>query len=125
MKEHDATEQAYKSPIEILRKTIIKETDDNIYKAVLDVGIKADKDELIKALEYDRQQFEKGYEAGYQAAKDEYFNFTPEDVAYLVRFFKDKTSASAISAEMKIAAELIKLEKLRKEKDKVFAEEEK
>lgn len=71
------------------------------------------------------QAYRNGYEAGYKAAKAEYFNFTPEDVAYLLKFFKDKTSASAISAEMKIAAELIELEKLRKEKDKVFTEEEK
>ena len=71
MNPHDATEQAYKSPIEILKETIIKETDDNIYKAVLDVGINVDEIELIKALEYDRQQFKKGYELGYKVAKDE------------------------------------------------------
>lgn len=71
MNPHDATEQAYKSPIEILKETIIKETDDNIYKAVLGVAINVDKDELIKALEYDRQQYENGYDAGYKAAKDE------------------------------------------------------
>ena len=36
-----------------------------------EVGIKVDRDELIKALAYDRKQYEKGYVDGYRAAKDE------------------------------------------------------
>lgn len=63
------------------------------------------------------QAYRNGYNAGYKAAKAEYFNLTPEDVAYLLKFFKERTSTSSITAEMKIAAELIELEKLRKEKD--------
>lgn len=50
----------YKSPIEMLYKQRT-EVDNMIYRAVLDVGVVVDKDELLKALEYDRGQYEKGY----------------------------------------------------------------
>lgn len=32
-----------------------------IYKAVMDVGVNVDKEELLKALQYDREQYQKGY----------------------------------------------------------------
>ena len=32
-----------------------------IYKAVMNVGVNVDKEELIKALQYDREQYQKGY----------------------------------------------------------------
>ena len=32
-----------------------------IYKAVMNVGVNVDKEELIKALQYDRGQYQKGY----------------------------------------------------------------
>lgn len=58
----------YKSPIEIIsseiKMEIIKQQENEIYKAVLNCGIKVDKDELIKALNYDRNQYEKGYQDG-------------------------------------------------------------
>ena len=33
-----------------------------IYKAIMHVGVNVDKDELLKALAYDRNQYQKGYE---------------------------------------------------------------
>ena len=39
--------------------------DNQIVGEVLKIGIDIDKDELIKALKYDREQYEKGYEDGY------------------------------------------------------------
>lgn len=55
----------YESPIEMkmreLHSTMVETADEMIVKAVQDVGITVDKDELIKALQYDRGQYEKGY----------------------------------------------------------------
>lgn len=56
----------YKSPItlitEQIQKTIIEQEENDIYRAVQKYEINVDKDELIKALKYDRRQYEKGYE---------------------------------------------------------------
>lgn len=58
----------YKSPIELLiedfDKKIVKKQDADIYQAVLSCGVNVDKDELIRALEYDRGQYEKGFHDG-------------------------------------------------------------
>ncbi len=57
----------YKSPIELFQtstqySTVFdKEKDSIIYKAIQGVGVNVDKDELLKALNYDRQQYKKGY----------------------------------------------------------------
>lgn len=58
---------SYDSPIEIVKKMQEQyETDivNNVLKCVQSYGINVDKDELIKALKYDRQQYEKGYKDG-------------------------------------------------------------
>lgn len=58
----------YKSPITITSKTevqkIVNEYDDEIYKAVVSCNVKVDREELLKALRYDRSQYEKGYADG-------------------------------------------------------------
>ena len=58
----------YKSPIEILtddiHAQIVKLEEDQIFKAVVNVGIKVDKKELLRALRYDRQQYAVGYIEG-------------------------------------------------------------
>lgn len=51
----------YKNPIEIIYDDIQYHIEDGIIKAVQGVGINVDKEELIKALKYDRHQYEKGY----------------------------------------------------------------
>lgn len=52
----------YKSPIEIMQSGINFQTEGEVMKAVVKLGVVVDKDELIKALAYDRGQYEKGYE---------------------------------------------------------------
>ena len=58
----------YKSPIELLttdiQYQIEKQQDEEIYKAVLHYIPNIDKEELIKALRYDRNQYDKGYADG-------------------------------------------------------------
>lgn len=60
----------YESPIKLFNtpteytSVLEKETDSIVFKAVLGVGVDVDKDELLKALKYDRQQYNKGFEDG-------------------------------------------------------------
>lgn len=58
----------YESPIELIYSERMKEikngVDDTIFRAVMNTGIEVDKEELIQALEYDRNQYEKGYQDG-------------------------------------------------------------
>lgn len=54
----------YKSPIEIFTDEMRLCYDNNIVEAVQRYDIQVDKDELLKALRYDRQQYEKGFADG-------------------------------------------------------------
>ena len=47
-------------------------------------------------------------------AQYEALGFTPEDIACLAKFYKEQTSVAAITANMKIIADLAKLEKFEK-----------
>lgn len=51
----------YESPIDIIYSEMQTKLEGEVFKAVQNVGINVNKDELIKALSYDRQQYEKGY----------------------------------------------------------------
>ena len=55
---------SYESPISVILDEVssrIKEAEeDQILRVVQSVGVKVDKEELIKALEYDRDQYERG-----------------------------------------------------------------
>ena len=59
---------SYESPIEIaLRQMRIeqeKKIEGEVMKAIQDYGITIEMDELIRALQYDRDQYRKGYEDG-------------------------------------------------------------
>ena len=61
----------YESPIEIIQKTmtsnLLKAQEDAVLHAVCEVGINVNKEELIKALAYDRDQYSKGYEDAREA----------------------------------------------------------
>lgn len=59
----------YRSPIEIYtHEPIFQEMEDGIMRATVSCGVQIDKDELIRALAYDREQ----YRAGYEAAERKY-----------------------------------------------------
>ena len=59
----------YESPIQIMLGQMRMEQENGIYKVIQEQGIAVDKDELIKALRYDRDQYDKGYVNGYNADK--------------------------------------------------------
>ena len=58
----------YISPVEVYTQKVIQDMQEQqencVMTAILNTGIKVDKDELIKALNYDRQQYQKGYKDG-------------------------------------------------------------
>lgn len=71
----------YESPIEILMSHIQTDFDNGVYKAVQSCGINVDKDELYKALFYDRNQYDKGFKDGRNAfAKELLEKIFPYDV---------------------------------------------
>ena len=63
----------YESPIELVvsqfQTEIIKQQENQVIKAVQNVGVNVDKSELLRALAYDRDQYEKGYADGYEAGR--------------------------------------------------------
>lgn len=52
----------YKSPIDIVYGQMQTQMEGDILRAVQSYGINVDKEELIRALEYDRGQYYKGYD---------------------------------------------------------------
>lgn len=54
----------YESPIEIIQTQMQMQMDEEILKAIQGVGIDVNKEELLKALAYDREQYSKGYKDG-------------------------------------------------------------
>lgn len=62
----------YESPVEILYHNTSRKIDDGIYEAIVNVGVNVDKDELIRALQYDRDQYDKGYEDGFKRGAEEF-----------------------------------------------------
>lgn len=56
----------YKSPIQTIVGQIEMTMEGETLKACQRVGVNVDKDELVKALNYDRQQYERGFRAGYE-----------------------------------------------------------
>lgn len=59
---------SYSSPIEIVDR-MTSQLEEDVIKVVLSYDINVDKDELIKALAYDREQYEKGYADGQRAGE--------------------------------------------------------
>ena len=56
----------YESPINLIEieRQIIEDQEKGIFKVIKRMGIDVDRDELIKALQYDRDQYAKGYRDG-------------------------------------------------------------
>ncbi len=61
----------YKSPIEIIYGELETKMENDTFEAIRHYDINVDKEELIKALKYDREQ----YMAGYKAALKEMSNY--------------------------------------------------
>ena len=71
--EHENYEKGYESPISIIQDTIneiVEMHDNTIYMKVREI-VDVDKEELHKALAYDRDQYNKGYQNGYRRGLEE------------------------------------------------------
>lgn len=60
----------WRSPIEEIIQTVENQYEENLFKSIQKVEIVVDREELIKALAYDRDQYEKGYADGMRDAVD-------------------------------------------------------
>ena len=62
----------YESPIEIIKGASTTEYENGVMTAVQKYGVNVDKEELVKALNYDREQYRKGFEDGRKSAEEEF-----------------------------------------------------
>jgi hypothetical protein len=65
----DRLDCGYKSPIEVFENELQTQMDNDIMEVVFSYGINVDKNELVKALAYDRKQYEAGFADGRAAAE--------------------------------------------------------
>lgn len=89
---------------------IKEKTEEMVFTEIKRIGIEVDKEELIKALQYDRQQYEKGYSDGYAKGIDKFAErlkaeheglITNLGKPYAITFEK----IDEIAEEMKVGAE--------------------
>lgn len=64
----DQAAMLYESPINIIQGQLKIELEGKVMKAVQNVGVEVDKEELIRALQYDRDQYDKGFRDGVNSA---------------------------------------------------------
>jgi hypothetical protein len=57
---------SYESPVEIICRGFTAKLEGDLMEAVHNYCVSVDKDELIKALQYDRNQYEKGFADGWR-----------------------------------------------------------
>ena len=62
----------YESPINIIISELCTKLESDCVKSVQSYGFDVDKEELAKALNYDRKQYEKGHTDGYNKAIDDF-----------------------------------------------------
>lgn len=86
----------YESPIEIIQKNTEMQMENGIYEAVTRVGIYVDKEELIKALNYDRGQYYKGYSDGFSDA----YGITDNRILKVIKLIKHLLEAGETSIEI-------------------------
>lgn len=79
----DVDLHGYKSPIEMIQSQMQMQFDDNIMKAVYKTGINVNKEELLKALKYDRNQYNKGYKDGCAKCRQELIEILRENDLYI------------------------------------------
>ena len=61
----------YTTYTEEVARAAAEALDNEVFKAAYSVGVTVDKDELLRALKYDRDQYNKGFNDGIMAAADE------------------------------------------------------
>lgn len=59
---------SYQSPIDVIYGELQSKLEGDVLKVIQNYGITVNKDELLKALNYDRDQYHKGWSDGYVQA---------------------------------------------------------
>lgn len=84
----------YKSPVEIMQQEVQTKMNDaieqNVMQACFKIGVNVNKDELLKALEYDRNQFEEGRKCERASIRQELIEIVKEWDEYLPIAFVNK-----------------------------------
>ena len=62
----------WESPVNVIYGEMQTQIEGYIFKEIQNVGIDVDKEELLKALQYDREQYSKGYSDGYAKGIEEF-----------------------------------------------------
>ena len=68
----------YESPINMIISKLCTNLESDCMQAVQRYGFDVDKEELAKALSYDRKQYEKGHTDGYNKAIDDLLEYANE-----------------------------------------------
>lgn len=112
----------YESPINVYFKQaqeaarkVDEEVGNQIMIAVWDVGVNVNRDELIKALQYDRGQYEKGYQDGYAVTRAEIERLEEQNKNLTITLCKKARK------ESKAVRELIRTEAIKEFKEKLWA----
>ena len=66
----------YESPIKVYQNEMKTKMDNDIFEIVQSYSISVDKAELVKALKYDRQQYEKGFKDGVRKFVEKWKEFS-------------------------------------------------
>lgn len=83
----------YQSPIDVIVEKMQTKFENGVFEAIQKQGILVDKEELIKALQYDRGQYEKGYADGLRE-RSEWISveeWLPEECKNVLCFASNKT----------------------------------
>lgn len=66
----EMSDMTYKSPVETISQQVQAKFEGDVMELIHSYGINVDKDELIKALQYDRDQYRKGFADGCKGTMD-------------------------------------------------------
>lgn len=92
----------YESPIEVIYKDIqskiTQDFENNIVRAVQSYGINVNQEELMKALNYDRNQYNKGYTDARTQFERPSGRWIMQDELYLIRYCSECRTANGIMA---------------------------
>lgn len=69
----------YEPPIELVMTQMQTEVENEIFRAIQKVGVNVDKEELEKALRYDREQYNKGYDDAVEEFAERVLELFPFD----------------------------------------------
>ena len=70
----------YESPINVICGEMQMLLEDETLEAVKNIGVYVDKDELVKALSYDRNQYSKGYNDAVEEFREYLKTVTPYEI---------------------------------------------